>query len=157
MYFIMTFSPSISGGNSVIQRNIYARSAASTGYKPETYVLKVDPSHTGIIKRGTLLGAYASGMGTDATYDNKLYLYDDAESDGRETAVGVLDNVDIPESSLFTVDNMGNKIPADIAVSVLIPSGGEAELRASLLTGLDNNAVIDLNGTIDPSRDIFTF
>lgn len=86
----------------------------------------------GILPAGTVLGRKTS--------DKKYYLYNNSGSGGVEIARGFLRQA--VDTTL--VDTLGNMVIAGI-------------LKNSVLSGLDANAITDLNGRQDTTRDLFAF
>ena len=152
----MPYQPSQTATDHLENRNIYATSMTQSASRPRTEVLRVLPTHTNTIRRGTVLGRYTAGLGPDTSYDNCVAPYDPSATNGLETAIGILDSVDISDKQFYRYDAVSNTdVPKEQVVAVIIPSNGMLELLINTLTGLDNDAITQLNGIVEPQRGVF--
>lgn len=88
----------------------------------------------GVLAAGTLLG--------QKTADKKYYAYNNASSDGTQTARGVLRRA--VDTTGAGNDQLGNIVIAGI-------------LKNSLIVGADSAALTDLGATVDVVRGTFKF
>lgn len=104
--------------------DIIAEPIGSENLKPKTGVLKGNTSATASLKAGTILGKLTSG--------GLLVPYDNSNSDGSETAIGILSENITPESQ-YTTASDGSKTARQNAITYYTAgSFFEAEL-----TGID--------------------
>jgi hypothetical protein len=89
----------------------------------------------GVLAAGTVVGR--------KTADKKYYAYNNANSDGTETAIGVLRRA-VDTGASGAPDQLGNIVIAGI-------------LKNNMVIGADSAALTDLGATVDTTLNIFKF
>jgi hypothetical protein len=133
---LLMLSPASQSVVSLNTQTFFAVALTDPCFSPETFIWAPDAAHIGGVAAGTVVGAYTTGPNA-----GKVGAYDNAATDGRETAIGIITN-SIPEEIAQTND-----------ASVTVYTAGK--FKTNGLTGLDPNATTDLGGRVN--GDVLTF